>query len=133
MLCKKCGAQIDDNAKECNFCGEKFVVDDEIIEETHEAETQAEVVEEERSTHEILEENERKRKAQKEQKEQTEEVVVDEKEQQLSEINERRELKKKKERKWKDTTRKEHRLQRQKSIAKIATGYYLATDILLLN
>ena len=25
MLCKKCGAHIEDDAKECAFCGEKFL------------------------------------------------------------------------------------------------------------
>lgn len=99
MLCKKCGAQIDDNAKECKFCGQKFVDNAEVVEETIEQEAPQEVEEspeaDTRSTHEIFEENERRRREQKE------EEVVDEKEQQLSEISERREQKKRKERRKK--------------------------------
>lgn len=91
MLCKKCGAQIDDNAKECAFCGEKFDQDIEIVADdfAEEAVAQATVTNE-RSTHEIFEENERKRRQQNE-------AIIDEKTQQLNEINERRELKKKRE------------------------------------
>lgn len=93
MLCKKCGAQIEDDAKECVFCGEKFAQGAEVTVENTPVEVDSAVetiVADERSTHEIFEENERKKR------QQTEEIVVDEKTQQLNEINERRELKKKK-------------------------------------
>ncbi len=85
MLCKKCGAQIDDNALECEFCGEmlaKTSVEEEI--------EQSAPIEEQRSTHEIFEENKQRRKIQTEK-------ITDERQQQLSEINARREQKKKRE------------------------------------
>ncbi len=86
MLCKKCGAQIDDNSLECEFCGENLV-EASVVEE--EIEQPAPVVEQ-RSTHEIFEENKQRRKIQTEK-------VIDEKQQQLTEINARRELKRKRE------------------------------------
>jgi len=89
MLCKKCGAHIEDDAKECAFCGEKFLAVEP--EPVAQEEVVAETITEERSTHEIFEENEKKRREQIEKN-------ADERKQQLSEINERRELKKKKER-----------------------------------
>lgn len=89
MLCKKCGAHIEDSAKECAFCGEKFLTAEP--EPKAPEEVVAEVAAEERSTHEIFEENEKKRREQIEKN-------ADERKQQLSEINERREQKKKKER-----------------------------------
>ena len=89
MLCKKCGAQIDDNATVCEFCGENFelpvIVEEEIIEQPDET-----VEKQQRSTHEIFEENKQKRQNQAQK-------TVDEKQQQLHEINERRELKRKRE------------------------------------
>ena len=95
MLCRKCGAQIDDNATECKFCGEKFEAAQAKEDAAMAAETAAKgeekpAVEAQRSTHEIFEENEKKRRAQTEK-------VVDEKKQQLNEINERREQKKRRE------------------------------------
>ncbi len=90
MLCKKCGAQIDDNAKECAFCGENFDQGTDVAKDDFTEEAAVAAVTNERSTHEIFEENERKRRQQNE-------AVVDEKMQQLNEINERRELKKKRE------------------------------------
>ncbi len=86
MLCKKCGAQIDDNSLECEFCGENLV-ETSVVEE--EIEQPAPVVEQ-RSTHEIFEENKQRRKIQTEK-------VIDEKQQQLTEINARREQKRKRE------------------------------------
>ncbi len=85
MLCKKCGAQIDDNALECEFCGENLA--ETPFEEEIE---QSAPIEEQRSTHEIFEENKQRRKIQTEK-------IIDERQQQLDEINARRELKKKRE------------------------------------
>ncbi len=86
MLCNKCGAQIDDNAVECEFCGEKFV-EASVVEDDFE---QTVPVVEQRSTHEIFEENKQRRKIQTEK-------ITDEKQQQLTEINARREQKRKRE------------------------------------
>ncbi len=86
MLCKKCGAQIDDNSLECEFCGESL---DEASVVQEEIEQPATVVEP-RSTHEIFEENKQRRKIQTEK-------LIDEKQQQLTQINARREQKRKRE------------------------------------
>ncbi len=110
MLCKKCGAQIPDDAAKCEFCGEVFreepiaeentadmdetkVID---ISQSSDTEQQSEEATDEapedlsqRSTHEILEENKKRRQKQTEQ-------IIDEKQQQLEEITMRRNSKKQK-------------------------------------
>lgn len=103
MLCKKCGAQIPDDAIKCEYCGEVFkeepvaekaedLEDTKVInvEENTEADSE-DVVEDlsQKSTHEIFEENARKRQSQNEK-------VIDEKQVQLDEITQRRNQKKQK-------------------------------------
>ena len=110
MLCKKCGAQIPDDAAKCEFCGEVFH-DEPIVEEntadmdetkvidlsqdsdteqpSEEAAVEAPEDLSQRSTHEILEENKKRRQKQTEQ-------IIDEKQQQLEEITMRRNSKKQK-------------------------------------
>ena len=114
MLCKKCGAQIPDDAAKCEFCNEIFReeaapadnppteventedlestkvldVNDTDIEEASDIEEQPAEDLSQRSTHEIFEENAKRRK------QHTEQPVVDEKQQQLEEITSRRNQKK---------------------------------------
>ena len=101
MLCKKCGAQIPDDAIKCEYCGEVFK-EEPVAEEKEDLDnTKVINVEEksdiadaaedlsQKSTHEIFEENARKRKSQNEK-------VVDEKQVQLDEITQRRNQKKQK-------------------------------------
>lgn len=101
MLCKKCGAQIPDDAIKCEYCGEVFkeepVAEEKEdldntkvinVEEKSDIEDAAEDLSQ-KSTHEIFEENARKRKSQNEK-------VVDEKQVQLDEITQRRNQKKQK-------------------------------------
>ena len=106
MLCKKCGAQIPDDAAKCEFCGEVFREEPEVNSAEAESMGDTQVVNlpntaaeettensgeqtsyaedlRQRSTHDIFEENARKRKSQTEK-------VVDEKQQQLEEITMRR-------------------------------------------
>lgn len=114
MLCKKCGAQIPDDAAKCEFCGEVF--HDELIvgedsadmdetkvinldserlqnsdteQQSEDSNTEAPEDLSQRSTHEILEENKKRRQKQTEQ-------IMDEKQQQLEEITMRRNSKKQK-------------------------------------
>ncbi len=113
MLCKKCGAQIPDDAAKCEFCNEIFreepapadnppteakntedldatkVIDVNDTEQTEASDIEEQPVEDlsQRSTHEIFEENAKKRKKQTEK-------VIDEKQQQLEEITSRRNQKK---------------------------------------
>ena len=112
MICKKCGATIEDNSIECKFCGAKFGTAeepapkknaDEIKEATKEAvdasdaptaDAASEADEFEYSGEEIdrmLDENEKNRKLQLER-------LTSEKQKQLREIEKRRESKKKKQR-----------------------------------
>ena len=112
MLCKKCGAQIPDDAAKCEFCNEIFreeaapadtpptevennedlestkVLDVNGTEEASDIEEQPAEDLSQRSTHEIFEENAKRRK------QHTEQPVVDEKQQQLEEITSRRNQKK---------------------------------------
>lgn len=114
MLCKKCGAQIPDDVAKCEFCNEIFReeaapadtppteventedlestkvldVNDTDIEEASDIEEQPAEDLSQRSTHEIFEENAKRRK------QHTEQPVVDEKQQQLEEITSRRNQKK---------------------------------------
>ncbi len=114
MLCKKCGAQIPDDAAKCEFCGEVFhdepivgedtadmgetkVInldseasqDSDTEQQTEDANAEAPEDLSQRSTHEILEENKKRRQKQTEQ-------IIDEKQQQLEEITMRRNSKKQK-------------------------------------
>ena len=92
MICKKCGAQVSDDSLKCEFCGEVFVEEPTQKIDINESTEQSEAVpvpasEEQRSTHEIFEENARKRKEQVEK-------AKDERQIQLEEITERRNAKK---------------------------------------
>ncbi|MDD6485167.1 MAG: YARHG domain-containing protein [Clostridiales bacterium] len=89
MICKKCGAQLPDEAQKCEFCGEVFVEEPtQKIDINKPEEQSADGAEEkQRSTHEIFEENARKRKMQVDK-------AKDERQQQLEEITERRNAKK---------------------------------------
>ena len=103
MICKKCGAQIDDNAVECQFCGatyEENVVPEPIEEETAEGINETEtadnepvedetlgVAEDETDIDELMDENEAKRQKQVER-------LNAEKQSQIKEIEKRRKVKK---------------------------------------
>ncbi|MCH5211755.1 MAG: YARHG domain-containing protein [Oscillospiraceae bacterium] len=101
MICKKCGAQIDDNSTECNFCGavlkgisedeETTVIDTNAVNEDAEEALPEEAlgVDEPDETDALFDENERKRRMQINR-------LQAEKQQQLDEIEKRRNEKKKK-------------------------------------
>lgn len=104
MICKKCGAQIDDNLTECNFCGavlkessedeETKVIDTDAVNEAiedkeNEAEEEVSDFDQTDETESILDENEINRRLQLNR-------LKAEKQQQLDEIEKRRNEKKKK-------------------------------------
>lgn len=99
MLCKVCGAQIPDEAAECEFCGAKTdnsvqsdMGDTKKIDIVEETQDNIEVEDEEApKAEEIFDDNERRRRAQVKR-------MMEEKKQQLSEIERRRNEKRMKQR-----------------------------------
>ena len=92
MICRECGARIDDDALECKFCGAKYAEDEpvqEVVEPVAEEELATDVSED--RIDEIFDENEAKRKAQMAK-------LSDEKQAQLKEIEKRRKNKKRRQR-----------------------------------
>lgn len=101
MICKQCGAQIDDNAAECKFCGMQYADNAESV-NSKAAETPAEEVPGvdtglDAETEMLFDENEIKRKKQIEK-------IKAEKQNQLEEIEKRRKDKKIKQRRIKIIT-----------------------------
>lgn len=93
MICRQCGAKIEDEVSVCPFCGEVYKEDSPIAEEEN-TDTSAETLEEtvqENSIDKMLDENEQKRKRQLER-------MQAEKQHQLDEIEKRRQDKKKRQR-----------------------------------
>lgn len=107
MLCKVCGAQIPDDAKECEFCGAKTngentndeeifegvsdetkIIDSEEIKQMAE-ENAADIADERDESEEIFDDNERRRREQMKK-------MMEDKKQQLSEIERRRNEKRQK-------------------------------------
>ncbi len=95
MICKKCGAHIEDNSTECKFCGASYETAEPIKEEPAEIIPPTEevpgIVEEKTDTDAMFDENEIKRQRQIEK-------IKAEKQSQLDEIEKRRREKKAKQR-----------------------------------
>ncbi len=93
MICRECGANIDDNATECRFCGAVYGENEPVEEKNSvvtEAET-AEVITEKDEIEELFDENEAKRRLQMEK-------IRAEKQSKLDEIEKRRLDKKRRQR-----------------------------------
>lgn len=86
MICKKCGAQVPDETIKCEFCGELLADEPTQVIDLNESASEDIPNTEQRSTHDIFEENARKRKEQVEK-------AKNEKQHQLDEITERRNAK----------------------------------------
>ena len=104
MICKECGARIEDDAPECKFCGAQYgspapvaepeqpaEVPEETVQTTVAQEETYGAVSEEAAIEEILDENEIKRRNQMEK-------IRAEKQSQLEEIEHRRKIRKRKQR-----------------------------------